>query len=112
MDANTVFDTRADKRNEAELKKKQWNITNNITLTGYELSKMSEYRGKYPERSVRLCDSVRVIYEPLGISSTVKVNIVAWNVIKERYDLLSLGTVKKNLNGTLRDLMLEYGAVR
>lgn len=112
MKAETVFDTRADQRNEAELLKKQWNIANNITLTGYELSKMAEYAGKYPEKHIGLCDTVRVIYEPLGISSNVKVNKLIWNVIKERYDSIELGTVKKNLNGTLRDLMLEYATVR
>ena len=112
MTAETVFSTRADSRNEAEVLKKQWNIANNITLTGYELSKMAEYAGRLPFRSVKLCDKVKVYYEPLGISSSVKVNKVVWNVLKERYDSLSLGTIKKNLNGTLRDLMLEYGTVR
>ena len=110
MKAETVFDTRADSRNQAEKKKKPWTIYNNITLTGYELSKMAEYAGSLSERHIGLCDTVKVIYEPLSISQDVKVNKITWDVLKERYTSMSFGTTKKNLNGVLRNLMLEYGA--
>ncbi len=110
MNADTVFGPRANKRNEAEIKKRPWIISSNITLTGYELSQIAEFAGKMPVKHIGLCDTVKVIYEPMKISEEMKVVKLVWNVLKERYDSMSVGTIKKNLNGTLRDLMLEYAA--
>ena len=110
MKQDTVFETKADAQNNSEKKKKPWNISTNITLTGYELSKMAEYVGRLPQRHIGLCDTVKVIYQPLGISEEVKVVKLVWDVIKEQYTSMSLGTIKKTLNKTLRDLMQEYAS--
>ena len=110
MKQDTVFETKADSQNNSEIKKKPWNISTNITLTGYELSKMAEYVGRLPQRHIGLCDTVKVIYQPLGISEDVKVVKLVWDVIKEQYTSMSLGTIKKTLNKTLRDLMQEYAS--
>ena len=110
MKQNTVFETKADAQNVSEVKKKPWNVSTNITLTGYELSKMSEYIGKLPHRHIGLCDTVRVIYQPLGISTDVKVVKLVWDVVKEQYTSMSFGTIKKTLNSTLRNLMQEYAS--
>lgn len=110
MKQDTVFETKADSQNNSEIKKKPWNVSTNITLTGYELSKMAEYVGRLPQRHIGLCDTVKVIYQPLGISEDVKVVKLVWDVIKEQYTSMSLGTIKKTLNKTLRDLMQEYAS--
>ena len=110
MKQDAVFETKADSQNNAEIKKKPWNVATNITLTGYELSKMAEYVGRLPQRHIGLCDTVKVIYQPLGISEEVKVVKLVWDVIKEQYTSMSLGTIKKTLNKTLRDLMQEYAS--
>ncbi len=110
MKQDMVFETKADSQNNAEIKKKPWNVATNITLTGYELSKMAEYVGRLPQRHIGLCDTVKVIYQPLGISEEVKVVKLVWDVIKEQYTSMSLGTIKKTLNKTLRDLMQEYAS--
>lgn len=110
MKQDTVFETKADSQNNSETKKKPWNVSTNITLTGYELSKMAEYVGRLPQRHIGLCDTVKVIYQPLGISEEVKVVKLVWDVIKEQYTSMSLGTIKKTLNKTLRDLMQEYAS--
>ena len=110
MKQDTVFETKADSQNNSEIKKKPWNVSTNITLTGYELSKMAEYVGRLPQRHIGLCDTVKVIYQPLGISEEVKVVKLVWDVIKEQYTSMSLGTIKKTLNKTLRDLMQEYAS--
>ena len=110
MKQDTVFETKADSQNNSEVKKKPWNVSTNITLTGYELSKMAEYVGRLPQRHIGLCDTVKVIYQPLGISEEVKVVKLVWDVIKEQYTSMSLGTIKKTLNKTLRDLMQEYAS--
>ena len=82
MKENTVFSDKADSRNTTEKKKKPWVLYNNITLTGHELSKLAEYAGTLEERHIGLCDTVKVIYEPLHISQEIKVNKVVWDVIK------------------------------
>ena len=110
MKADTVFSTRADQRNTAEMKKKYWTVANNITLTGYELSKMAEYAGRMPPRHIGLCDTIKVIYEPLNVSQNIKVTKLVYDVLKEQYTSITLGTIKQRLNGTLRNLMLEYAA--
>ncbi|MBR3171964.1 MAG: phage tail protein [Lachnospiraceae bacterium] len=110
MKQDTVFETKADAQNNTEKKKKPWNVETNITLSGYELSKMAEYVGKLPHRHIGLCDTVRVIYQPLGISEEVKVVKLVWDVIKEQYTSMSFGTIKKTLNNTLRNLMQEYAS--
>ena len=110
MKQDTVFETKADAQNNSEIKKKPWNVATNITLSGYELSKMAEYVGKLPHRHIGLCDTVKVIYQPLGISEEVKVVKLVWDVIKEQYTSMSFGTIKKTLNNTLRNLMQEYAS--
>lgn len=110
MTQETVFSIRADSRNEAERRKTPWIVYNNITLNGYELSKLAEYEGKIPRRHLCLCDTVKVIYEPLNIKQDVKVVKLDYNVLKERYNSMTFGTTRKSITGVLKDLMLEYGA--
>ena len=104
MKEGTVFSTRADARNEAEKKNTPWILENNITLTAYELSHTSQY-AELTRRHIGLCDTAKVIYQPLGISNTVKVVGLTWDVLKEQYTSMSFGTVKKNINKILRDMM-------
>ena len=40
---------------------------------------------------VYLCDEVRVIFEPLGISTLAKVSKLEWNVLMDRYENLTVG---------------------
>ena len=110
MKQDTVFETKANAQNNTEKKKKPWNVSTNITLSGYELSKVAEYVGRLPSRHIGLCDTVKVIYEPLGVSTDVKVVKLVWDVIKEQYTSMSFGTIKKTLNSTLRKLMQEYAS--
>lgn len=110
MKQGTVFETKANAQNNTEKKKKPWNISTNITLSGYELSKVAEYAGRLPSRHIGLCDTVKVIYEPLGVSTDVKVVKLVWDVVKEQYTSMSFGTIKKTLNSTLRKLMQEYAS--
>lgn len=110
MKQDTVFETKANAQNNTEKKKKPWNVSTNITLSGYELSKVAEYAGRLPSRHIGLCDTVKVIYEPLGVSTDVKVVKLVWDVIKEQYTSMSFGTIKKTLNSTLRKLMQEYAS--
>lgn len=50
---------------------------------------------------VSLCDTVSVIVPHLNIATNAKVVEVQYNVLKERYDSIKIGTVKKNFVGKI-----------
>ena len=85
--------------------KRPWqNLYNNISVTWYELSKLPEY-SYLPSRSVRLCDTVRVIYPAFGLDKKVKVVKTVWDPLAERYEKIELESMKKSLHNTIRNLV-------
>lgn len=58
--------------------------------------------------SLHLGDTVKVFFEPLGITSEAKVVGVAWNVLLERYDSYTLGAKKASfgqwVNNSVNDI--------
>ena len=52
-------------------------------------------------QSVKLCDTVTVEYEKLGVSATAKVIKTVYNVLKDRYDSIEIGEAKTNLADTI-----------
>ena len=53
------------------------------------------------DQSVNLCDTVKVIFTKLGIEKTFKVIKTKWDVLLERYDMVTVGNPKSNLASTL-----------
>lgn len=54
---------------------------------------------------IGLCDTVTVYFQRLGIQTQAKVVKTVFNVLLERYETITLGTVKKNLADTVAALM-------
>lgn len=54
---------------------------------------------------IDLCDTVTVYFQRLGIQTKAKVVKTVFNVLLERYETITLGTVKKNLADTVAALM-------
>lgn len=58
--------------------------------------------------SLHLGDTVKVFFEPLGITSEAKVVGIAWNVLLERYDSYTLGAKKASfgqwVNNSVNDI--------
>ena len=50
-----------------------------------------------------LCDNVKVIFEALGISVTMKCIAYVWDVLEERYTELTLGDPKASITDTIQD---------
>lgn len=50
---------------------------------------------------VALCDAVNVIYPPLNVVAEAKVVKTVYNVLKDRYDSIEIGTIKQNLPTTV-----------
>ena len=99
------FLTVADARAAAMEAKEPWtNIYNNISVSWYELSQLSEY-SHLPKRSVRLGDYVNVYYPAFGIDKKVEIVKTVWDPLRERYDTLELNSMKKSLYDTLTGMM-------
>lgn len=80
------------------------NISENIKADFVQLWQTEEYKDYAPLQRVRLCDTVTIIYEPLGVYSIQKKVIkVNWNVLLDRYDEIELGDSQV----TLADLVVD-----
>lgn len=52
---------------------------------------------------VNLCDTIHVIYSPMNITFEAKVIKTVWDVLKERYESITIGNPKSSLAKTLSD---------
>lgn len=51
-----------------------------------------------------LCDTVRVEFERLGISTTAKIVKTEYNVLLERFDNITIGSIRPTLGGTIANI--------
>lgn len=72
-----------------------------ITVSFINLAQTEEYKDIAPLERVRLCDTVTVNYEKLGVSATAKVVRYEYNVLTERYNSIDIGDVRSNLASTI-----------
>lgn len=81
-----------------------WRLKNSIDISFVNLSQTEEYKGilKSLER-VKLCDTVTVIYDALGINLKIKVIKTVYNTLTERYDSISLGDTTYTLAKAISD---------
>ena len=57
------------------------------------------------ERRINLCDTVRVVHPDLGISATAKVVETKYNVLVERYDAITIGSIQQTIVDTVAALV-------
>ena len=104
-ETEAAFLTVANARAAALENKEPWtNIYNNISVSWYELSQLSEY-SHLPKRHIRLGDYVNVYYPTFGLDKKVEIVKTIWNPLRERYEALELNSLKKNLHETLTGMM-------
>jgi len=72
-----------------------------ISVKFQPLWQTEEYKSIAPLERVRLCDTVTVIYEELGVSAKAKVNKTEYDVLLERYKSIDLGDARRNLAATI-----------
>lgn len=70
-----------------------------------------EYRKYYALEHVSLCDTVEVIYPPLNMDVRAKVVETVYDVLADRYDEITISTVKRDITDTIFTLMKEVGDV-
>ena len=74
------------------------------TVSFVNLADTEEYKDLIPLQNVNLCDTITVQFEKLGIDTTAKIVKTVYNVLKEKYDELQVGSLKSNLASTITDM--------
>lgn len=74
-----------------------------ITVSFVNLRDTAEYSDIADLETVNLCDDVHVQFEPLGIDTTAEVVKCVWDVLAERYNEVTVGSLKSSLTMTLND---------
>lgn len=77
---------------------------NNLTTPSVSISIEYEDLQKYGEQykeEVKLCDTVHVIFEKLGINATARVVSYKYDALAEKYTSVEIGNVKSSLSSTI-----------
>ena len=92
------------KQGEAYIKRNKIGVPSvSITLDFINLQDTEEYRYLEHLQDLNLCDTVEVIYEKLGVSTTAKINKTVYDVLNERYTKLSIGEGHHSLAVTIAE---------
>ena len=80
-----------------------WNKANTIKVSFINLWQTEEYADIAALERVKMCDTVTVIYQKLGVSVTKKVVKTEYNVLLDKYDSIELGAPSASLAKEVAD---------
>lgn len=72
-----------------------------ISVKFQPLWNTDEYKNVAPLERVKMCDTITVIYEELGVNAKAEVNKTQYDVLLERYKVIELGDARSNLAATI-----------
>lgn len=75
------------------------------------LDMTEEYKDIAALERVSMGDTVTVKFDKLGVDATARVNKIEWDVLQDRYDSVSLGSVKSNIATTIANQSFELKKV-
>lgn len=75
-----------------------------LKVSFIDLSKTLEYQDIKNIVQARLCDTVTVEFEKLGVSAKAKIIKTVWDVKRERYDSLEIGEARANLATSFKEM--------
>lgn len=75
-----------------------------IKVSFVNLADTEEYKDLIPLQNVSLCDTVNVQFEKLGINTTAKIVETEYDVLKEKYISVQIGSLKSTLALTINDM--------
>lgn len=75
-----------------------------IKVSFINLADTEEYKNVLPLQQVDLCDTITVQFESLGIDTTAKIVATDYDVIREKYNSITVGSLKTNLATTINDM--------
>lgn len=79
----------------------------NVKVSFVPLWQSEEYKNLAPLERVSLCDTVTVYYAKYGVNATAKVIETDYDVLKERYNSITLGDAKSRLGETIQQKISE-----
>lgn len=82
-----------------------------IKLSFVTLADTEEYKDIAALQTVKLCDTIQVYFEKLGINTTAKVVKYEYDVLSERYNSIEVGTIRRTLATTISGNMEEIEGV-
>lgn len=78
-----------------------------IEVSFAALWQTEEYKNLIGLEQVRLCDTVTVEFEKLGVSASAKVVKTVYNALTERYDSITLGEIRTSLSKSLSEVSTQ-----
>lgn len=73
--------------------------TVSISLSYQDIARLMDSAA--PPEMIKLCDTVTVIYEKLGIETTAKVTETEYDVLRDRYTSINIGDIRANIADTI-----------
>ena len=80
-----------------------------IEVSFVDLYQTDEYKDKEFHEEIKLCDTVHVIFEPLGILAKAKVIETVYDVLLERFESFKVGNAKVDLGDTIKKIVKADG---
>ncbi len=84
----------------------------NIKVSFVDLTKASPFENINVLEKVNLYDTIHVIYTPLGIKYDAKVIETRYDVLRERYNSVEIGTPKNNIAQTIADNLGDISSLK
>lgn len=81
--------------------------TVSVDVSFVNLRDTEEYKDYAVLQDVNLCDTVTVLFEDLGVSTTAKVNKTEFDVLNERYNSIEVGDPSSDLSSTIESQLEE-----
>ncbi|MBR3202759.1 MAG: phage tail protein [Solobacterium sp.] len=76
--------------------------TVSLDVSFVALHQTQEYADLTRIEHINLCDTVKVVFPALNVSTKAKVVKTVWNVLLDRYDSITIGAVQGRLSATLQ----------
>lgn len=74
-----------------------------IDVSFVNLADTDEYKDLIQLQAVNLCDTIPVQFEPLGINTTAKIVKTEYDVLSEKYNKITVGSLRSNLASTITE---------
>ena len=113
LDMSGYFD---DPPTESELRTAAQNYVNNnlcteipasIEVSFINLASLEEYQNVAALQRLKLCDTITVVYEKLGVSNEAKIVQTVFDVLKEKYVSMTVGDITTSLSSTMTDSLRD-----
>lgn len=82
-----------------------------LKVSFVNLAETEEYKNIAVLETVRLCDTVSVEFEKLGVSASAKVIKTVWDSLRDKYNSIELGEAKSSLSSQVANQQTEIAAL-